>query len=107
VAARYVGVRYRYGGSTPAGFDCSGYTKYVYDQVGIDIPRTADQQYEAATRISRSAARPGDLVFYLGSNSAYHVGIYAGNGMAYESPHTGASVTKRKIWSSNVAFGTF
>jgi cell wall-associated NlpC family hydrolase len=107
VAARYVGIPYRYGGSTPAGFDCSGYTKYVYAQIGISIPRTADQQYEASTRISRSSARPGDLVFYLRSGNSYHVGIYAGNGMSYESPHTGASVTKRKIWSSNVAFGRF
>lgn len=107
VASRYLGVAYRYGGTTPSGFDCSGYTQYVYAQLGITIPRTADQQYDAATRIPSSQARPGDLVFFLGSGGAYHVGIYAGNGMVYDAGKPGQTVTKRAIWSADIAFGRF
>jgi cell wall-associated NlpC family hydrolase len=105
VAARYVGVPYRYGGSTPRGFDCSGYTQYVFAQLGVRIPRTADQQYHAVTRISSSQARAGDLVFFLGSGGAYHVGIYAGGGMMYDAGRSGQLITKRDIWSADIAFG--
>jgi cell wall-associated NlpC family hydrolase len=107
VAARYLGVPYRYGGTTPQGFDCSGYAQYVFAQFGIKIPRTADQQYDAATRISSSQARPGDLVFFLGSGGAYHVGIYAGAGMMYDAGKPGQAIGKRDIWSAVIAFGRF
>ena len=105
IAARYVGIAYRYGGTTPRGFDCSGYTKYVFGQLGVSLPRTADQQMRATRRISRSEARAGDLVFMLSGGHAYHVGIYAGGGTMYDSPRTGKSISKRSIWSSNVVFG--
>lgn len=105
VAARYVGVSYRYGGTTPRGFDCSGYTQYVFGQLGVRIPRTADQQYDAVTRISSSQTRAGDLVFFLGSGGAYHVGIYAGGGMLYDAGRSGQVITKRDIWSADIAFG--
>lgn len=101
VAARYVGIRYRWGGTTAAGFDCSGYTQYVYGVLGKHLPRTVAQQRAAARIVSRSQARIGDLVIFGNS----HIGIYAGNGMMYDSPHRGSAVSLRKIYSSNVSFG--
>lgn len=105
VASRYIGVTYRYGGSTPIAWDCSGATQYIYSQLGINLPRTANQQMLASTRISRSQARPGDLVFFISGGSAYHVGIYAGGNMMYDAGRTGTSFSKRAIWTSAVSFG--
>ncbi len=107
-AALYVGTPYRYGGTTAAGFDCSGYTQHVYAQNGVSIPRTADGQLKASTRVSASQAKPGDLVFFTNSSGrAYHVGIYTGDGQMMDSPRAGKSVTERDIWSNNVVFGRF
>jgi cell wall-associated NlpC family hydrolase len=105
IAARYVGVPYVYGGTSPSGFDCSGYVQYVFEQVGIHLPRTTDQQLSAVTQVSSSSARPGDLVFFTSGSGAYHVGIYAGGGMMYDAPKPGGSVSKRDIWSAAVVFG--
>jgi cell wall-associated NlpC family hydrolase len=104
IAARYVGTPYVYGGTTPRGFDCSGFNQYVFRQLKISLPRTANQQMLATRRISRSQARAGDLVFFVSGGEAYHTGIYAGNGMLYDAPHTGKSVSKRKIWDSTAVF---
>lgn len=93
---RHEGTPYRYGGSTPAGFDCSGFTQYVYRQVGIKLPRTSSRQRYAGRSIPRSQARPGDMVWMPG-----HVGIYIGNGMMYDSPRTGKRIGARKIWTNN------
>ena len=105
IAARYVGVPYVYGGESPSGFDCSGFSQYVFKQVGISLPRTSSQQYAAVTQISRSEAKPGDLVFFLSGGSVYHLGIYAGGGMMYDSPKPGGAVSKRAIWSATTAYG--
>lgn len=101
VAPHYAGVRYVWGGTTPRGFDCSGYTKYVYARVGKYLPRTAQQQYNATIHVGKRV-RPGDLVFfYSGSTrNVYHVGIYAGNGKIWHAPHTGARVRLERIWTS-------
>ncbi|HHU09649.1 MAG TPA: C40 family peptidase [Intrasporangiaceae bacterium] len=98
VAASLTGIPYRYGGSTPAGFDCSGYTQYVFKQVGISLGRTTHAQYAQTRPVSNP--QPGDLVFFGGS-SPHHVGIYAGNGMMYDSPRTGKSTVLRKIYTSS------
>jgi peptidoglycan DL-endopeptidase CwlO len=105
-AAKLKGTPYRYGGTTPKGFDCSGYTGYVYKKAGKKLPRTSRQQYSATKHLSRKAAKPGDLVFFKsGGGGVYHVGIYAGSNMLWHASKPGKPVAKAKIWSSNVAFG--
>ncbi|HEX8973784.1 C40 family peptidase [Oryzihumus sp.] len=101
VAAQYAGVPYVWGGTTPSGFDCSGFTQYVFHKIGISLPRTAEEQRLAVTRVS--TPQPGDLVFF--GSPAYHVGIYAGGGMMWDEPHSGAVVSKRAIWTSAVTYG--
>lgn len=104
IAARYLGVPYVWGGTTPRGFDCSGYVQYVYAQAGIRLPRTADQQMHAGRQIPRSQARPGDLVAFVSGGEAHHIAIYAGGNAIYDAPHAGSSVNRRPIWSAAVVF---
>lgn len=99
------GVPYRYGGTTPRGFDCSGFTSYVFRKAGVSLPHSATGQMRKAKRISRSQARPGDLVFFHGGRGAYHVGIYAGGNRTLHSPRPGGRVGTVNIWSRNVSFG--
>jgi cell wall-associated NlpC family hydrolase len=105
IAMRYLGVPYVYGGASPRGFDCSGFTGYVYAQLGVALARSADGQYRSVTRIARSEAVPGDLVFYLSGGSAYHVGIYLGGNQMIAAPHSGTVVRVQDIYSANIAFG--
>lgn len=99
-ASRYAGIMYRAGGSTPAGFDCSGYTQYVFGRLGLSIPRTVADQKRAATAVS--TPRPGDLVFF----GTYHAAIYAGDGHIWDSGRQGLPVQRRAIWSyADVTYG--
>ena len=104
VAKRYTGIKYRFGGTTPAGFDCSGFVRYVYAQVGVDLPRTASSQATAGTRVSASEAKAGDIISFTGKGGVYHNGIYLGNGKMIDSPRTGKSIDVRDVWSSSVVF---
>lgn len=99
IAMRYLGVPYVWGGTTPAGFDCSGFTSYVYAQVGIDLPRTSSSQRYAGTVVSWAEALPGDLIWSPG-----HIAIYAGDGMQIEAPVPGKSVRYTSIWQSGPTF---
>ncbi|WP_199422817.1 C40 family peptidase [Actinotalea solisilvae] len=99
IAARYVGVPYVSGGTTPDGFDCSGFTSYVYAQLGITLSRSsADQRYDGV-EVSRADAQPGDLIWSPG-----HVGIYAGGNQQIDSPRPGKTIQFRDIWQSNPIF---
>lgn len=99
IAARYIGVPYVSGGTTPDGFDCSGYTSYVFAQVGIDLPRTSAEQRHAGTVVSRADAQPGDLIWSPG-----HISIYAGDGMQLDAPRPGKTIQLRSIWQSSPVF---
>ncbi|MEG6523274.1 C40 family peptidase [Desulfotomaculum sp. 1211_IL3151] len=79
-AKQYVGVKYRSGGESPAGFDCSGYVRYVFKNFGFDLVHTAAGQYHAGVAIKKAELRPGDLVFFnTGGAGINHSGIYMGN----------------------------
>ena len=86
-----VGVPYVWGGTTPAGFDCSGLIMWAYAQVGISLPHYSGAQYNSTVHIPFSAIQPGDLLFY-GPQGSEHESMYVGGGQMIEAPHTGASV---------------
>jgi cell wall-associated NlpC family hydrolase len=101
-ARAQIGIPYRWGGSGPDGFDCSGLTSQAWrNGGGKAIPRTAASQYAAATKIPFDSMRPGDLIFWGSSAAAiYHVAIYSGDGMMVEAPRAGETVTEIPIrWS--------
>ena len=87
VAVSELGTPYRYGGSTPRGFDCSGLVYYAYYQTGIRVPRSTTAQYRHARPVALMNLQPGDLVFFRTAHrSVSHVGIYAGNSRFIHAP---------------------
>ena len=89
LARTQLGVPYRWGGASPAGFDCSGLVMWVYGHLGVSLPHNAAALYGVGRPVSRSALRPGDLLFFSGLG---HVGIYVGKGRMIHSPQSGRNV---------------
>ncbi|GAA3524440.1 hypothetical protein AFL01nite_15220 [Aeromicrobium flavum] len=101
VASKYRGTPYRWGGTSPSGFDCSGYVKYVAKKsVKKNMPRIAGAQMSKGKKIAKSKKRKGDLIGFYNGSGVYHIGIYAGGGKIWHSPRPGKSVEKVKIWTS-------
>jgi cell wall-associated NlpC family hydrolase len=88
-ARRFLGVPYVWGGVSPSGFDCSGFTRYVYAHFGVSLPHYTYSQFDLG-RVVRGALKPGDLVFFDGVG---HVGLYIGDNRFIHAPHTGTHVT--------------
>lgn len=107
-ARKYQGVSYRYGGTGPDGFDCSGFTQFVYSYCDISLPRSSVDQYTAGRAVQESDARPGDLVFFkINYRRVSHVGIYLGDGQFIHAPSPGKKVSIASIgvnyWKSRLA----
>ncbi len=102
-AKKYLGYKYRYGGSSPStGFDCSGFTSYVYKQLGYSINRTAAGQTKNGISVEWDELAAGDLLIFSNSSQTYgHVGIYMGDGNFIHSVQTGTPVSITSLWGSN------
>ena len=107
-ALKMVGRPYRYGGASPAGFDCSGLVQYSYRQAGLVLPRSTEDQLRASTRIRTSAIRRGDLLFFdEEGKKKSHVGIYLGDGRFVHAPSSGKHVRTDSLdapyWKKHLA----
>jgi len=89
IAVREVGVPYRWGGASPAGFDCSGLVYWAYGRLGIELPHSSYSLYDQGRQVARSRMKRGDLLFFSGLG---HVGIYIGRGRMVHAPHSGSRV---------------
>jgi len=104
-AAAASGAYYTHGGAGPQGFDCSGFTMYVFSKMGISLPHSSSAQRASVQSVS--SPQPGDLVFVYngGGGSVGHVAIYAGGGYWWEASNPSVGVGKHRAWSSNVSYG--
>jgi len=93
IALDQVGTPYRYGGSTPSGFDCSGLVQYSYKQAGVQVPRTTGQLWSAASPVGDGELRAGDLLFFSIEGKMSHVGLYLGEQRFVHAPQSGRNVS--------------
>ncbi|WP_242606132.1 C40 family peptidase [Frankia sp. Cppng1_Ct_nod] len=105
LASQQAGKPYVYGAEGPYSFDCSGLVQYVFKQLGRSLPRTAEEQYAATTRISQYNKQIGDLIFFGEPGNIYHEGIYAGDGMIWVAPKSGDVVKLESIWTTSYSVG--
>jgi cell wall-associated NlpC family hydrolase len=105
-AQKYIGTPYVYGGSTPAGFDCSGFVMFVYAQFGVSLPHSARAQGHIGQTVSQANAQPGDLIaFNDGSHDGFYAGTTAdGTVLILDAPKPGGSVGIRPVWSNSYHF---
>lgn len=107
VAETKLGKPYQWGATGPSSFDCSGLTSWAWGQVGIDLPRVAQNQYLALLRVPLSQLQPGDLVFFgTSDDTIHHVGMFVGDGKMINAPYTGVNVRFDSIfWNDLYGFG--
>lgn len=107
-AMQFLGCRYVYGGTSTSGFDCSGFTQYVYKNFGVSLNRSSGAQYSNGVSVSRSELQPGDLLFFNGySSSITHVGLYIGNNQMIHAstPSTGVIISDLSGYYTNTYVG--
>jgi cell wall-associated NlpC family hydrolase len=100
VARGQVGARYRWGGTSPAGFDCTGFVKWVYSQVGVDLPRNEAGQLASGERVGADELQPGDLLVFANTyrRGLSHVGIYLGDSRFVHAVNERHGVTVSNLW---------
>jgi len=107
-APKHQGKPYRYGATGPDAFDCSGFTQYVYGQVGVSLPRTSADQYAVSEKIAQQDRRPGDLIAMKNSSGRVtHVGVYGGHDNWWVESTSAGRVILQDLYSSNYGVGRF
>jgi cell wall-associated NlpC family hydrolase len=97
-AIAFLGTPYQFGGNGPDAFDCSGLVRYVHQELGIEVPRTAAEQFRAAIAVELEQLEPGDLLFFrIKGDGVSHVAIYAGSGRFVHAPQTGRVIELRQL----------
>jgi cell wall-associated NlpC family hydrolase len=105
LATGFLGTPYRWGGTTPKAFDCSGFVRYVYAELGVKLPRTARQQIKVGQKVSGAMLQAGDLIFFdMMKGYVSHVGMYLGNGkfIHASTPRTGVRIDPLSKYSKHL-----